>query len=182
MALDKFNKTILKLAAVACAPVKLGQDLTVEECVVQVVCEPSRFPEGHAKIRVLEKIRGKTNFSTTEIETAISDLLQASVLSQWTPLADASGEQQIRYQPTLEFVSLMSTYTGERGKHLLFSTDIQVKGNKVALQDLYQFYKNVLWLFETQKDLEHIYVGVSKLTKKEAMDLYTILKQQKAFE
>lgn len=182
MALDKFNKTIMKLAAAACAPVKLGQDLTVEECVVQVVCEPSRYPEGHDKNAVVERIRNKTGYSTTEIETAISDLLQASVLSQWTPHINVVGERPTRYRPTLDFVSLMSTYTGERGKHLLLSTDIQVKGNNVALQDLYHFYKNVLWLFETQKNLEHIHVGVSKLTKKEAMDLYAILKQQKAFE
>ena len=63
----------------------------------------------------------------------------------------------------------------------LLETNIMVKGEEVQLRDLYFFYKNLHWLFESQPHLEFIYIGRAKLTKAEADELYLNLSKQGAF-
>ncbi|BCM95170.1 hypothetical protein [Burkholderia phage FLC6] len=182
MALDKTNKVIMNLVVKACASIKYGSDLTAEECIVQLVSEQSRHPEGHDGKEIIHRLTAFGKYSTTEVETALQDLLDAGILKGWEPMGSIIGDRPTLYSLTLDFVSLMSSYTGEKGKQVLLDVNIKVKDNNVKIGDLYQFYKNVLWLFETQQNLEHIHVGRSKLTKQEAIDLYAVLKKQKAFE
>jgi len=66
-------------------------------------------------------------------------------------------------------------------KSSLLEVNIKVKGQEAELKDLYFFYKNMQWFFETQPEIEHIYVGRAKLNKKEAEELHLVLSQQSAF-
>lgn len=57
----------------------------------------------------------------------------------------------------------------------LLEMKIKVKGNEVLLKDLHFFYTNINWLLETQPDLEHIWIGSSKLSREEATTLKAYL-------
>ncbi|BAQ02651.1 hypothetical protein AVU38_gp123 [Ralstonia phage RSL2] len=188
MILDKNNEVIAKLVAAACAPVKYERNLSVEEAVVQFLMTPSNEPQGHVKTDFYKNL-GSLLFSESEVDMALSDLEQANIIRVYTPEYETMFKTRIYYQPSLDFVSLVSEKQGKTArqaladkKHDLIKVSIQIKGMDVTLAELHGFYKNVLWLFETQKHLEYIYVGVIKLSKKEALDLYETLKQQKAFE
>ena len=121
MDFNPHNPTIKRLAAVAVLPVVFGQDLSEEECVIQALVALNS-PDGLQIGELFRKIQQHRNFSMTEIETAVEDLVNADVLRR---LRNARGYQ---FGFTLEFMKVIRDYVKENAHRKLEGQDV-VKAN-----------------------------------------------------
>lgn len=109
MNFNPHNPTIKKLAMIAAmarAPFAFGQDLSEEECIVQAIVVLNSA-DGSSIADLRHKIQQHRNFSVTEIDTAVEDLVNADVLRRWR---NARGD---RFGFTLEFMQVIRNHVKE---------------------------------------------------------------------
>ena len=176
------HELIRKLAAVASDPVYQPQ--SVEEAVVKDVAAATSLPNGREQGNLFGRLTMTgQKYSTSEIELAIRDLVEAGIIKTWQPSGVVAVSRPTFYQLTLEFVKLMSKGVKE---HVLSSTsfleaNVKIKGNEIALRDLAQFNKHVPWLLENYPDIKEVYCGGVRLSREEAAILLGEIEKQEIF-